>query len=358
MTSNIEAQRRVNSPEVHPNQTVTFRFYAPKADKVSLRSNRKDLNGGLEKSTDGIWSITLGPIEPGIYPYRFDVDGAIVLDPSNRHVKAWLTMDNLVEVPPALDKGQNPLPFQVQDIPHGAVHMRWYHSPRLNQQRRLLVYTPPGYKESKTKFPVLYLLHGFGDDESAWTAVGKANHIADYLIHLEKAKPMVIVMPFGHNVLPGSSDFAKYEILQNLIDVEQELVEGVLPFIEQEYRVLDDPESRAIAGLSMGGGQAFHIGAKHLNKFRWIIGFSSSFKKQQVQKTFEEHLDDIKTQNPFLWLGCGKSDFLFEDTTELDKWLNEKKIRHTTAITEGAHNWYCWRAYLEEVIPELFRLQQ
>lgn len=352
MTLQVDAQKYAPSPEVHSDKTVTFRYFAPKAESVRLTGNVKQINGAMEKDDSGIWSITVGPLTPNTYPYRFNVDGAIVLDPVNRNTKAWLWMENLVVVP--ADKDAEGSLHHVKDVPHGTVSIRWYRSPRLDQNRRVFVYTPPGYEKADTDFPVLYLMHGFGDDESAWSRVGQAQHIVDNMLAAKKCKPAIIVMPFGHKSLPKSPDFQVYGLMENMAAVEKELLEGVMPFIEDNYRCKSDAAHRAVAGLSMGGGQALQIGINNSEKFKWIAGLSSSIMKQKVDETAMSNLKALKENKHWIWLGCGRDDFLLEDTKQFDKWLTENNIDHKTRLTEGAHNWRCWRGYLEEIMAEIF----
>jgi len=354
MPPEINAQKYAVSPEVHNDRTITFRYFAPTAESVSLSGNVPQMAGSLKKSDDGIWSITVGPLEPDTYPYSFAVDKAKVMDPVNRNTKAWMWMENLVDVPADPSKGETPAIHQLQNVPHGSVHSHWYHSPRLNQTRQLYIYTPPGYEIGDETYPVLYLLHGFGDDQSAWSRVGKAQHISDNLLAAKKCKPAILVMPAGHTSLPATPDYQAYPLMKNLAELDNELINGVIPFVESNYRCKTDRKSRAIAGLSMGGGQTLHIGVSHLDQFGWIAGFSSSITKLQAQEAAKENLTELKSSETWLWLGCGKDDFLFEETVSFDKWLTEKSVPHTTRITEGAHNWRCWRGYLKEVLGEVF----
>ena len=355
MTDDLQAQKFARSPEVHDDRTVTFRYFAPKAKTVKLNGNVPQMKGDLIKGKDGVWSITVGPFEPNTYSYKFIVDKAAVMDPVNRKTKAWLWMDNLVDVPANTESGIKPAIHQIQNVPHGTVHVNWYRSQRLKQNRRLFVYTPPGYAKSNRNYPVLYLLHGFGDDESAWTRIGQANHIADNLLAAGKCVPAILVMPFGHDDLPTSPDYDAYELLNNRNLVEQELIEGVIPFIESNYRCKTDLKNRGIAGLSMGGGHALYFGINHLDRFGWIAGFSSSIYRQDVPELTTSKVIELKSSKPWLWLGCGKDDFLYDDTVKFDKLLSENGIQHTTRITEGAHNWRCWRPYLEEVLTVVFK---
>ena len=351
MPTNAAEKIFVRSPEILADGRVTLRYFAPAAQDVSVSSNVPAISQAMTRDEQGVWSVTVGPLAADTYSYHFNVDNAVVLDPVNRHTKSWLWVDSVLEIP-----GHQPASHQVQKVPHGQVHLHWYDSPRLKQTRHLLVYTPPGYSESETKkYPVLYLLHGCGDDESAWTQVGQVQHLADNLLAAGKAKPMVIVMPFGHDKLPESPDFEKFDCLRNLSAVEPEFWQGIVPLVEAEYQVSTDASQRAIAGLSMGGGQALRIGLTHPGKFRWVAGFSSAIKKHDIREALQAKLPQLQADGPWLWLGCGKDDFLYKDTVAFDQWLDEKAIDHSTLINDGNHNWQTWRGYLAKILPELFQ---
>ncbi len=356
MPNQINAQVYSKSPVIHADRSVTFTYYAPHAKSVKLQGNVPKISGEMRIDKEGIWSITVGPLEANTYPYKFNVDGATVMDPVNRNTKAWLWMENQVEVPPKETSSKVPL-HQVQNsalVAHGAVASHWYHSPRLEQTREVFVYTPPGYQTSKESYPVLYLLHGFGDDASAWSRVGKAQHIADNMLSAKRGVPAIIVMPFGHIELPKSPNYEEYPLMENLVAMEKELMEGVIPFVEANYRCKTTAVDRAIAGLSMGGGHALKFGVNHLDKFGWITGFSSAIEKQKVDEVFKAKTEQLQANKNWLWLGCGKDDFLFEETVDLDKWLTKNKIEHKVLLSEGAHNWRCWRGYLEHVLDVVF----
>ena len=354
MPDELDAQNYARSPEVHADRKVTFRYFAPNAGSVKLQGNVPEISGEMMKVAQGFWSKTVGPLAPDTYPYRFNVDNAVVIDPVNRNLKAWLWMENMVEVPANIAAGEKPPMHHIQNVPHGAVTSHWYQSTAMQKTRRLFVYTPPGYQTGNQKYPVLYLLHGFGDDESAWSSVGKAQHIADNMLAAKRSTQAIIVMPFGHEELPKSPDFQTYPLMKNLAAIEKELLEGVIPFVETNYRCKTETADRAIAGLSMGGGQSLHIGIRNLDKFRWIAGFSSSIKKQKIEETAQANLNGLQANQHWLWLGCGKDDFLLDDSVDFDKWLTENKVEHKTRLTKGAHNWRCWRGYLEEVLSEVF----
>lgn len=336
------------SPEVHPDGRVTFRLKAPRAESVELRSRLVDGKAPLQKGADGLWTLTIGPAAPGIYPYRFEVDGMHTLDPHNRWVKGWRVSENLVEIP-----ADPPAPWQVADVPHGVVHRHAYRSGPLKTDRELLVYTPPGYEEDPARhYPVLYLLHGSGDDATAWTAVGRAHHIADHLIAAGKVEPLVIVMPYGHGHRPGVemdaiTDRAAWS-RENNTAVFADFFQSVVPLAENAYRLKPGAAHTAIAGLSMGGGQAMELGLNHPEKFGWVAGFSSGVPGN-AESAAEQFggLDPGATWKK-VWIACGRDDFLLERNDFFHSWLKEKGIEHDYQLTEGGHQWYVWRDYLEQ----------
>ncbi len=338
------------SPQVHDDRTVTFHLHAPQAMSVKLQGNVPEMKADLKKDAEGLWSVTVGPLQPNLYPYHFNVDGTRVIDPLNRHTKAWILNENLVEVPDHDDT-----PWQHHNVPHGQVHHHFYHSPRLNQNRELFVYTPPGYAESTDKLPVLYLCHGFGDDASGWYRVGKANFIADNLIAASKANPCIIVMPLGHVNIPKTTDATKEHAEENYVGVEKELIDGVMPLVENHYRTDARREGRAIAGLSMGGGQAIRIGLTHLDKFKYVHGYSSALDWHSCEEVLNSNVDAIIAAQPQLWIGCGTSDFLKQENESFEKWLNDKGIQHTYHWSKGGHTWRVWRDYLETTLNTAFR---
>ncbi len=299
----------------------------------------------MTKGKSGVWSITLGPAEPGIYAYSFTVDGLQVVDPSNSWLKVWLrTAKNLVEIP-----GNEPMHFQEQQVPHGTVHRHRYHSKSLGITRGLYVYTPPGYETNRrTKYPALYLFHGFGDDESAWTVVGRANVIVDNLIAQNKAKPLIIVMPYGHtpSAPPETRSIGRYGAF------EKDLIGDVIGHVEKNYRAGKD---RAIAGLSMGGGQSLTVGLGNLDTFGWVGAFSSAIPKDDKLEELLAKPKSINDKLNLLWIGCGRKDFLFEANQKCLGRLKADGIEHVAHITDGAHEWRIWRRYLNEFVPLLFR---
>jgi len=339
------------SPEVHSDGRVTFRLNAPNAKRVGVNVQFAQELRPMIRSKSGVWSATLGPAEPEIYEYSFVVDGLQIVDPSNSWLKVWVrTAKNLVEIP-----GKEPMFFQEQQVPHGTVHIHKYRSKSLGVTRGLYVYTPPGYETSQNvRYPVLYLLHGMGDSEDAWTVVGRANVIVDNLLAKNKARPLVIVMPYGHtpSAPPDMRSIGNYGAF------ERDLIEDVIPYVQEHYRVSRDQKDRAVAGLSMGGGQALTVGLGNLELFGWVGAFSSAVPKG---RKLDNLLDKVKVSNEklnLLWVGCGRKDFLFQANQKLIERLKADKIKHVAYITDGGHEWPLWRRYLNEFVPLLFKADE
>ena len=348
--SPLRAQRRrtVVSPEVHDDGRVTFRLRAPDAGNVGVKVQFAQGLQPMTKGESGVWSVTLGPAEPDIYSYSFTVDGLQIVDPANSWLKVWLrTAQNLVEVP-----GKKPMFFTEQQVPHGTVHRHRYRSKSLGVTRGLYVYTPPGYETNRdAKYPVLYLFHGYGDDESAWTVVGRAHVIADNLLAHKKAGPLIIVMPYGHTPSspPEMRSIGRYKAF------EKDLVEDVIGYVEKSYRVHADQRYRAVAGLSMGGGQSLTVGLGNLDMFAWIGAFSSAIPRDEEVKRLLAEPKSINDKLSLFWVGCGRKDFLFEANQKFLERLKTDGIDHVAHITDGAHDWRVWRRYLNELVPLLFK---
>ena len=351
------------SPEVHDDGRVTVRVKAPKAERVQLKGSLpRQVEGGkgsvdLQRSADdpSLWEVTIGPAAPGIHDYRFDVDGTLVLDPHNRWFKKWRASANLVEVP-----GDPPLITERQRIPHGSVTRHSWFSQVLDEHREVFVYTPPGYDPKRaTPYPVLFLLHGSGDGAEGWTEVGRAHLIADNLIATGALEPLVIVMPYGHGALPGIDqraleDRSEWSAANNAA-VERDFFETTVPEAQRHYHLSDDADQRAIAGLSMGGGQALTFGLQHPEQFRWVAGFSSGVPSEPERRN--ALLDGIPDPAEFskVWVACGRSDFLLDRNEALHAALQQRGIDHEYTLTEGGHSWPVWRDYLETWLRQLFR---
>ena len=340
-------------PVVHEDRTVTFSLNSPGAGKVQLNGLPGIGSVQMHKAGEGNWEITVGPLEPDLYSYSFAVDGALTIDPKNRNVKKWRTLNSMVEVP-----GDNPQSLHaIVDVPHGTVHRHYYHSQVTGTHRSLLVYTPAAYvADREARFPVLFLLHGFGDDETAWTEVGRAHFIADNLMADLRAKPMIIVMPNGHPVpIPVGQRPDNYSE-DNRRALDAEIRNELIPFLDGHYRIKSDASNRGIVGLSMGGGQSFGIGLSHLDLFQWVGGFSSAAPGGNLNEQFPALNDATLSSRPeLLWIACGKEDFLLERNETFVDWLKEQSIQHTWRLTEGGHEWRVWRRYLTELLPLLFR---
>ena len=339
------------SPEVNSDRTVTFRVRAPNATNVTVSSEWPGAKA-MTKDANGNWSVTVGPLAPELYSYSFSIDGFQTLDPGNPAVKPGRSpRTSIVEVP-----GTPPLMHEWNAaIPHGTMRAHWYQSQ--GKRRSLHVYTPPGYDQSGRKMPVMYLLHGNGDNDGTWSALGRANVILDNLIAAKKAKPMIVVMTDGHPYVspPGVSPTNTTERGRNTKAYERELIEDVMPFVEANYRTINKRQSRAIIGLSMGGGQALHCGLNHLERFAWIGAMSAAVPGEA---DVASALADAKATNKklkTLWIAIGKDDFLLSRNQTFDELLTAKGITHTYKITEGAHQWPVWRKYLAEFAPMVFQ---
>ncbi len=318
---------------------ITFHLRAPKATEVTL-AGEWGKSVPMTKDAAGVWSATTGALPPDLYSYHFEVNGARVADPANPELKLGLRgYDSVVEVP------GNPI-YAMANVPHGDLHIHTYLSKSLGITRGVYVYTPPGYARGSGNLPVLYLLHGSGDTEAGWTNIGKANLIADNLIAAGKAKPMLIVMPFGH---------AAQNYGANTEAFSKDLIGDVIPLIEAAYRVHRDASRRAVAGLSMGGGQSLYLSANHMDRFSRIGVFSSGNRdpKANLAALFA---DPAKTNRQFqlFWIGCGKEDQAFASAKLVHDTLDEAKIANIFRPSEGGHNWRNWRVYLSEFLPLVF----
>jgi enterochelin esterase-like enzyme len=344
------------TPEVHPDSSVTFRFLAPNAKEVKLeREGAEPL--AMQKDDRGVWSVTTAPLPPDYYGYSFMVDGAQSLDPFNSlQVPNLISPGNAVHVP-----GPASLPWEVNDVPHGEIHHHFYKSAVCDDRRDYYVYTPPGYDPAgKTTYPVLYLLHGFSDDASGWTAVGHTNVILDNLIAQSKAKPMIVVMPLGYGTMEmirlGWGAWSHTDVRdKNFSNFTQALLTEIMPKVESEYRITKDRNSRAIAGLSMGGSESLLTGLNNLDQFAWIGAFSSGGIPDEFEKDFPGLDAKANQQIRLLWVACGTEDQLIAVNRKFRDWLKTKDIHHVDIETPGMHTWMVWRRNLTEFTPLLFR---
>lgn len=350
----------VVSPEVSAEKKITFRVHAPKAEAVRLSGSDLPGVGGaavMKKGDNGVWETTVGPVGPGAYRYNFNVDGLAVIDPRNPSTSesnnnTW----SLVHVP-----GSDL--FDVKDVPHGAVSSVTYNSQSLKRPRRMHVYTPPGYEKGEGKYPVFYLLHGAGDCDDSWTSVGRAGFILDNLLAAGKIKPMIVVMPAGHT---STARFAPGGGRQT-DEFGEDFVKDLRPYVEKHYRVVNDRAHRAIAGLSMGGGQTLNIAFSHLDDFGYVGVFSSGVfgivggrggagPNNQWEDSHQAVLDnaELKKGLKLVWFGCGKEDFLVQTSNATISMLKKHKIDVVSRESAGGHTWINWRDYLAEFAPLLF----
>jgi enterochelin esterase family protein len=353
----VKAQRPwiqpIESPVVHPDRTVTFNFKAPNAKKVELSSQFIKEPQLLKRDTSGIWSITLGPVEPNLYPYNFIVDSVAVADPNNVNIfPNERFKSSLVDIP-----GQRPAIYAAQDVLHGEVTHCYYKSKSMNALRPLVIYTPPGYRQNNKKYPVFYLVSGATDTEETWFKVGRVNFILDNLIAQNKAVPMIVVMPYG-NTLTGTPDPSSLKAADMYKVFNDDLIGSIIPYVEANYRVIPDREKRAVAGFSRGGGQSLFAGFTNLDKFAWICSYSAFLTPEVFEKYFSDVYANPEVTNEqlrLLWLGVGYEDFLYKQAVTFVDLLKEKKIEQKNLITTGGHTWMNARLYLTETLQLFFK---
>jgi enterochelin esterase-like enzyme len=355
------------SPEVGADRTVTLRYVAPNATSVVASGELDGKPYPLTKGADGVWTVKIGPLAPDIYTYSFNVDGVVALDPRNVNTKYGygnFGPVSIVQVP-----GDGPAFYDVKNVPHGEVRIKPYVSKTLGVNRTAWIYTPPGYDRG-SNFPVMYLLHGAGDIESGWTLIGRANNILDNLIAEGKARPMVVVMPLGHTIQsfwtgPAKAFAAPAPVAGAapaspgaLSPFARDLLDDVMPMVERDYKVSKRADDRAIAGLSMGGGQTMNIAFNRPELFRYVVAMSAA-AGQITEANYPAIFKDpsaINKQFKLFWTAVGKDDTL---TGPGDKALAEAftkaGIKHSFKLTEGRHEWTVWRQHLNEVAPLLFR---
>jgi enterochelin esterase family protein len=331
------------SPQVNDDHTLTLRLQASAAATVTVSGDFGDL--AMTKDAQGLWSVTTAPLEPAIYRYSFVVDGVSMADPNNPDVKS--VTESLVTVP-----GTPPMPWELRDVPHGHVTQVLYQSQVFEAQRRYYVYTPPGFEKSTGKLPVLYLLHGYTDNESTWTATGKANLIADNLLAGGKIKPMLIVMPYGQLDSRVPIDRALDPDFQ--YKYERQILTEIIPSVESTFHAVSDAKHRAIAGLSMGGFQAAVIGLNHPETFSTVAMWSSAFfgDPAVLLGRLAAAPDRLKHSFLYVHVAVGLQDSLLPRSDVIDQFLTSENITHQYTPTPGVHNWLVWRSYLADFLPK------
>lgn len=391
------------SPEILPDNRVTLRLTAPNATEVLLNG---DWPGGMgqamTRDDQGVWSITVGPLKPELWGYTFSVNGVRTLDPRNPNTKRdGVRYDNIL-----LISGPESALYEVKDVPHGSVSMVWYDSPTLKLTRRMYVYTPADYLTSTARYPVFYLLHGGGGDEDAWFTLGRTAQIIDNLIAQGRAKPMIVVMtngnanqkmaigsgpipgqplplmraPAGRGAAQGAPPGAVPPAAPPAAAAPpgapqaaptgrgagpapgvgpgpfpESLVKDVIPFVERHYRTIPNKDSRAIAGLSMGGGHTLAATNNFPGTFSYIGVWSAG-----TRQTDEAILDQLKavekTGVKLYYVGCGVDDQLaYTGSKDLVELLKKVDIKYTFRESSGGHTWFNWRTYLSEFAPMLFQ---
>jgi enterochelin esterase-like enzyme len=381
----------LKSPEIHPDHTVTFRLNAPKAQEVTLNGSWDNgTNLPMTKDESGVWSTTIGPLAPQLWGYWFVVDGVKALDPNNGETQRdGSRYDNLLMI-----SGPESAWWDFKDVPHGTVQAVWYPSPTLKMdQRRMMVYTPPGYETSTQKYPVLYLLHGGGGDEDAWLTMGRANIIIDNLIAAGKAKPMIVVMPNGNATqsvsqgygfgptparqqvvapapppvqaqqaaagqgagragAPGGGRGGQPQVYEG--SYPQSLVKDVIPFVEKRYRVQAVKDDRAIAGLSMGAGHTVMATNNNPGEFAYIGVFSGGGRT--TDETFQQQLEAVKKGGvKFYWLGAGTTDMAHDGTVALSELVKKDGFNTSYREIPGRHYWFLWRDFLANFAQVMFQ---
>ena len=369
------------SPEINPDNTVTFRYYNPKAitvqvsgdflptEPITYMMGDRQMTWEAPGKADlveqnGLWTYTTAPLEGELYSYTLYVDGQKTMDPSNiyqnRDIATWTNVFTM-----STEKGDKGWYYEVQDVPHGNVSKVWYDSPTLGMQRRMTVYTPAGYeKNTKTKYPVLYLLHGSGGDEDAWSDLGRAVQILDNLIAEGKAQPMILVMPNGvyfNQAAPGVAVNMFQPTIansrsQSTAEVEESFPD-IIKYIEANYRVKKDKNSRAVAGLSMGGRQSAALSRKYPSMFGYVGMFSGVVPPEVDETTGKDvTLDAVFAAKPKLyWIACGKTDGVMENSLLLKEYCEAQGHPVSFYESEGGHIWRNWRECLTIFAQKIFK---
>ena len=356
----------VISPKVNSDKTVTFSYLAPNAKTVLLGGSQfGQADVPLTKNEEGVWSVTVGPIKPDIYPYSFKVDGVTVMDPANvaffpnERFKA-----SLVEIP-----ADEPAIYALKNVPHGSITYEYYPSVE-GSTGTVVVYTPAGYtKETAKKYPVYYLISGTTDTEETFWKVGKVNLMLDNMIAAGTAKPMIVVMPYGNPLAKIAEQTGKdkpadvmsrdgEDALRRMKLFETDLVSHVIPYIEKNYRTINNRDNRAIGGFSRGGGQTLRTAFNNVDKFAYVCSYASYISPAEMDKSFTNITSNpAKTNKDFklLWSGIGTDDFLYKGTVEFEDYLKAKKINYKSYVIDGGHTWMNVKKYLNETLPVLFK---
>lgn len=354
----------VRSPEVHENNNVTFEYLAPNAKKVVLSGQFLDSSVDMTKGDQGIWRVTVGPIQPDIYPYNFVVDGTSVMDPGNvDYFPNERFKGSILLVP-----GDEPRMYELRNVPHGAVTYEYYPSLE-GSTGSVVVYTPPGYNDSPDKsYPVFYLISGTTDTEETFYKVGRTNFILDNLIAEGLAEPMIVVMPYGNvaariaeqkgDVKPEDPPRDSEASNERMKQIENDLIKNIIPYIESNYRAIKDRESRAIAGFSRGGGQTLRIAYGNMDTFAWVCSYAASASPEDMDTDFVSVSSNPEQTNKMLklnWVSVGNSDFMYRPVMDYIKYMDEYNIKFQGLITSGGHTWMNVKKFVTESTQLLFK---
>lgn len=357
---------RVTSPVINSDGTVTFNFYDPSAQRVSINGDFEEIRNqrlNMTKQDNGVWTVTTSALNPELYSYSINVDGQRFIDPANSYVNRDIaTLSNIFIVTKSTDdKGHL---YAVNNVPHGTLSRVWYDSPTLDQQRRMTVYLPAAY-DGKKRFPVMYLLHGHGGDETAWGDLGRASQIMDNLIAEGKCVPMIVVMPNGNptcNAAPGWWHEGMYTPDGNAFNQRgakasmEESFMDIVKFIDSHYMTVAKRSGRAVTGLSMGGGHTFGISRFYPDSFDYYGLQSAAARVQRNNARFDEQMSRLFASKPKLyWIAIGKDDFLMQQNTELRQYLDGKGYKYEYYENDGGHIWRNWRIYLTMFAQKIFK---
>jgi enterochelin esterase-like enzyme len=356
-------------PEVQVDGTAVFHLAMPSAQNVELHLEGRKNAIPMTKDADGVWSTSVSGLAPEFYSYTFVVDGkagtpgsgTAVVDPHNNFIKTSFFVNESVFLVP----GAPPRPWEAANVPHGVVHHHYYHSGIVGIDSQYYVYTPPGFDpKSSKKYPVLYLLHGYSDEPSAWTAMGKANVILDNLIAAGKAKPMIVVMPWGYGDMriidEGWAAWRDVAVVKNNFHgFGEAFYREVMPAVRQEYPISEKREDHAVAGLSMGGAETLLLGLRHPDDFAWIGSFSAGGMGSNFAELFPgitpQTGAEVQAKLKLLWIACGTEDGLYQPNQNFIAWLKTNGMTPTAISTSGMHQWTVWRENLSTFAPLLFQ---
>lgn len=353
------------SPQINDDHSVTFRIYAPKASKVEVTGDFTNGSKELTEGKQGVWEYTTEALPSELYEYVFWINGQRTQDPSNVYqTRNVNSINNIFLV--GGGRGDN---YMVQDVLHGDVAKVWYDSPAFGMKRRMTVYTPAGYADTKKKYPVLYLMHGSGGDENAWCELGRAAQIIDNLIAQGKIEPMIVVMPNGNSFEPAAPGEAPHSMKKpggtdpkTLKGVFESSFPDIISYVDKHYRTLPDKQHRALCGLSMGGMHALYISANNPDTFAYVGLFSAAIAwcklvgKSEIYENLDEKLAvQFKKAPKLYWIGIGSDDFLYQSNVEFRKKLDDKGYKYTYVETDGGHTWRNWRIYLTDFTQKLFK---